>query len=149
MVGYLILGAVLVLVVMSLGGKRVFALPTWRIGSAMGAVIAFSVAGFLILRRAWPAAIILIVIGLWMAVSARFPRQPAGRPTGGKAPPAKRGRMSEAEARSILGVGEMASPEEIQAAYMRLMKRVHPDNGGAPGLAAQLNAARDRLIKNR
>jgi hypothetical protein len=28
------------------------------------------------------------------------------------------------------------------------MQKVHPDRGGAPGLAAQLNAARDRLLKN-
>ena len=40
-----------------------------------------------------------------------------------------------------------ATAEEIQAAYMRLMRSVHPDKGGTSGLAAQLNAARDRLLK--
>jgi DnaJ-domain-containing protein 1 len=54
--------------------------------------------------------------------------------------------MSEAEARSLLGVGPEADAEAIQSAYVRLMRRVHPDAGGAPGLAVQLNAARDRLL---
>ncbi|MGH7024975.1 MAG: DnaJ domain-containing protein [Caulobacteraceae bacterium] len=52
------------------------------------------------------------------------------------------------EARAILGVGPNASPAEIEAAYRRLMLRAHPDTGGTAGLAAKLNAARDRLINN-
>ena len=55
--------------------------------------------------------------------------------------------MPLTQARSILGVEESASRAEIQAAYTRLMKRAHPDKGGSEGLAAQLNAARDRLLK--
>lgn len=46
----------------------------------------------------------------------------------------------------MLGVAETASPEEIEAAYRRLMFRVHPDQGGAAGLAAQINAARSVLL---
>jgi curved DNA-binding protein CbpA len=44
-------------------------------------------------------------------------------------------------------VGETADRAEIHAAYRRLMQRAHPDRGGSAGLAAQLNAARDRLLK--
>jgi DnaJ-class molecular chaperone len=55
--------------------------------------------------------------------------------------------MSLNEARSILGVTEEATSEEIQAAYTRLMRLAHPDKGGTSGLAAQLNAARDRLLR--
>ncbi|HET6970801.1 MAG TPA: molecular chaperone DnaJ, partial [Phenylobacterium sp.] len=33
-----------------------------------------------------------------------------------------------------------------QAAYARLIRAVHPDKGGTAGLAAQLNAARDRML---
>ncbi len=54
--------------------------------------------------------------------------------------------MSLAQARSILGVGPAATAADIRAAYKRLMRRAHPDLGGTSGLAAQLNAARDRLI---
>jgi curved DNA-binding protein CbpA len=55
--------------------------------------------------------------------------------------------MSAADARSILGVAADATPEQIRSAYARLMQRAHPDKGGTAGLAAQLNAARDRLLK--
>ena len=55
--------------------------------------------------------------------------------------------MSLSEARAILGVDEAAGAEEIRAAYARLIRRAHPDAGGSAGLAAQLNAARDRLLK--
>jgi curved DNA-binding protein CbpA len=55
--------------------------------------------------------------------------------------------MARRDAAAMLGVAESASREEIDAAYRRLMRRVHPDQGGAPGLAAQLNAARAVLLK--
>ncbi|MFY8140315.1 MAG: J domain-containing protein, partial [Caulobacter sp.] len=51
------------------------------------------------------------------------------------------------EAREILGVGPDATREEIQAAYGRLIRAVHPDAGGTSGLAARLNAARDTLLR--
>jgi curved DNA-binding protein CbpA len=55
--------------------------------------------------------------------------------------------MSLDEARAILGVGPTATAPEIRAAYTRLMRRAHPDQGGTSGLAAQVNAARDRLSR--
>jgi curved DNA-binding protein CbpA len=55
--------------------------------------------------------------------------------------------MSEADARALLGVTPEADRAEIEAAYKRLMRMAHPDSGGTTGLAAQLNAARDRLLK--
>jgi curved DNA-binding protein CbpA len=54
--------------------------------------------------------------------------------------------MSLQEARSVLGLEEGATPAQIKAAYTRLMRMAHPDKGGTAGLAAQLNAARDRLL---
>ena len=53
----------------------------------------------------------------------------------------------DTEARAILGVSEGADEAEIQAAYSRLIRMAHPDRGGTAGLAAQLNAARDQLLK--
>jgi curved DNA-binding protein CbpA len=55
--------------------------------------------------------------------------------------------MSPDEARAILGVGPAATAADIREAYTRLMRRAHPDHGGTSGLAAQLNAARDRLSR--
>ncbi len=116
----------------------------WRVGSGLAA-LALVVGGALAAARGgWWEGLILAAIGLAMAGAARSRRGPATRP-----PPAAQmsAGMSPAEARSILGVGPTAGAAEIQAAYARLMQRAHPDLGGTTGLAAQINAARDRLLK--
>ncbi|HEY1414796.1 MAG TPA: DnaJ domain-containing protein [Caulobacteraceae bacterium] len=56
-------------------------------------------------------------------------------------------RITLADARALLGISEVATVVEIEAAYRRLMLRAHPDQGGTDALAAKLTAARDRLIK--
>ncbi|WP_148864374.1 DnaJ domain-containing protein [Marinobacter fonticola] len=58
-------------------------------------------------------------------------------------------RMSQDEARNILGVGAEASQDEIVAAHRRLMQKVHPDRGGNDFLAAQINEAKTTLLGNR
>lgn len=122
-------------------GKPVLKRREWRLMSAAFALAAFTGAAWVGVRGGWGAAIVLVVVGLWLAASARK-NPPASGP-----PRETQRRMSEAEARSLLGVGPDAGPDEIKAAYTRLMRLVHPDAGGAAGLAAQLNAARDRLLK--
>jgi DnaJ-domain-containing protein 1 len=136
---YLALGfAALALFLMASRGKPVLKRREWRFLAAAFAIVAFAAASYLGIRGAWGSAIVLVVLGLWLSVSARRT---------GLAPAAPAtSRMSEAEARRILGVGPEAAPEEIKAAYTRLMRSVHPDRGGTAGLAAQLNAARDRLL---
>lgn len=59
------------------------------------------------------------------------------------------GELSESEARAILGVSAGARRTDIDWAYRRLIRLAHPDHGGTVGLAAHLNAARDRLMKSR
>jgi len=54
--------------------------------------------------------------------------------------------MQPSEARTLLGVGEGATVEDIRAAHRRLITKVHPDAGGSAGLATRVNAARDALI---
>lgn len=54
--------------------------------------------------------------------------------------------LSQAEACEVLGVAEHATREEVEAAYKRLIQRVHPDRGGSDWLAARLTAARDVLL---
>jgi hypothetical protein len=137
---YLLLGCA-VLLVLVVAGRRdrpVRVRREWRLLTAAGAIAAFVAAVILVFRDAWLPAIGLGVLGLSLMTSARVqaPRGPAPI----------REAMSETEARSILGVGPEAGRQEIQAAYRRLMERVHPDKGGASGLASQLNAARDRLL---
>jgi hypothetical protein len=61
-------------------------------------------------------------------------------------PPPAGGRMTRAEALSVLGLAEGASEAAIRAAYVRLMQAAHPDRGGSAWLAARLNEAREVLV---
>lgn len=63
--------------------------------------------------------------------------------------PSPPGEMSVNEACATLGVKPTDSLEVMEAAYRRLVKRVHPDAGGAAGLAARLNLARDVFSKSK
>ncbi|MDB5424438.1 MAG: dnaJ-class molecular chaperone [Phenylobacterium sp.] len=138
---YLALGAAaLAIYVLASSGKPVFKRSEWRLASGAFALAAFTAAAYVGVRGEWWIALALVMLGLWLAVSARR--------TGMAAGPSRGGRMSLDEARSILGVTPEATPEEIQAAYTRLMRMAHPDKGGTTGLASQLNAARDRLLRS-
>jgi hypothetical protein len=122
----------------------------WRVASSLITVATFVGATLAFARGEWPMGIVLAVVGLFLMFDVRGrgaraqpqmreqyrPRQPPPEPEAG---------MSDAQAREILGVSRTAGPKEIQAAYLRLMRALHPDHGGSPALAAQINAARDRL----
>ncbi|CAN7632614.1 J domain-containing protein [Caulobacter sp. LjRoot300] len=136
---YLLLGGAILLFVLSGRATRVLKGDGWRIGAGITALLAFAGAAYGGVRSEWPICIVLLVIGAWSATTARQ------RPTVRKATPVSSG-PSASEARAILGVGPRASKAEIQAAYSRLIRMAHPDKGGTAGLAAQLNAARDRLL---
>lgn len=58
-----------------------------------------------------------------------------------------RGTLSPDEAAKLLGVGPDADAEAILEAHKRLIAKVHPDAGGSAELAAQVNQARDVLLK--
>jgi len=135
---YLVLGCLALAFILSTRGKLFVRRRGLRLLTGAFAVAAFAGAAYLGLRQSWGSAIVLIVVGMGLAVSARR-NDPASR--------ADSGEMSLAEARSVLGVGPGANRREIQAAYIRLMRMAHPDHGGTPGLAAQLSAARDRLLR--
>ncbi len=51
------------------------------------------------------------------------------------------------EAYAVLGLEPGASAADIRAAHRQLLKRVHPDVGGSPFLAAKINQAKDFLLK--
>jgi len=75
---------------------------------------------------------------------------PAWRETTGAGPsaaPPAANAMTREEALRILGLKEGAGPEEIKAAYRKLMGQLHPDRGGSDYLAAKVNQAKDFLVK--
>jgi hypothetical protein len=139
---YLALGAAALWFLVGLGrGQKIFKRREWRLMSGAFALAAFAGAAYVGLRGGWEISIVLAILGLWLVTTARI--NGAGVPA-----PRVSTRMTETEARSILGVGPEASDEDIQAAYTRLMRMAHPDKGGTTGLATQLNAARDRLLND-
>ena len=141
---YLAFGAAILWLLVGLGrGQTVFKRREWRLLSGAFALAAFAAAAYVGLRGGWEISIILVILGLWLVTSARINGPRAAVPP----PPPERG-MSRQEACSILGVGPDATVDEIQAAYSRLIRMAHPDKGGTTGLAAQLNAARDRLLSD-
>ena len=139
---YLLLGGVLLLFVFSGRATRALKGNGWRIGAGVTALMAFAGGAYAGLRNEWPISIVLLVIGAWSATTARQ------RPVIRKVARADSG-LSLSEARSILGVEANATKADIKAAHTRLIRLAHPDKGGTAGLAAQLNAARDRLLSDK
>ena len=57
------------------------------------------------------------------------------------------GSMTRREAYEVLGVAEGASADDIIRAHRTLMKKFHPDHGGPPARAAEINQAKDVLMQ--
>ncbi len=65
---------------------------------------------------------------------------PGGPAAGGRA-------MTEEEAYQVLGLQPGADATQVRAAHRALMKKLHPDAGGSGYLAAQINQAKDLILR--
>jgi DnaJ-domain-containing protein 1 len=135
---WLALGAATLAVLVWVGRRPAFLRHPLRLATAASAVLAAAAAVAAGLRGQLVVCLLLIALSAYLANAARASPDAATRAESG---------MTAAEAHALLGVGPTATRDEIQAAYRRLMTRAHPDQGGSTGLAAQLNAARDRLLR--
>ena len=109
----------------------------WRVSATIIAAACLGGGVLALARGSWFLGGALMAVGRYFALSSRIRTVVRSVEPG----------MSRKEARDTLGVTVDATAEQINAAWKRQMARAHPDQGGTQGLAARLNAARDRLLK--
>jgi hypothetical protein len=143
---FLVIGAGLLLLWMW-GRSEMLRRGGWRVFAGLASVVMVVVGISLFIRGEWFIGLPMVLLAIGSAAGGRTNRGGFQASPGGPPPQRSTNGMSAADARSILGVEPEASVADIRAAYTRLMQRAHPDKGGSAGLAAQLNAARDRLLK--
>jgi DnaJ family protein C protein 19 len=132
------LGVLALAMLVALGRQPLMARAPGRLFGMALAIAAACIAAYDAALGGWLGGSILATAALWLATSSRPPSRAPRPPV--------RNAMSRTDAASMLGVSPTANRSEVEAAYRRLMLRVHPDLGGAPGLATQLNAARAVML---
>jgi hypothetical protein len=134
---FVALGVLGLAILIGLGRRPLMARAQGRMIALGLGVIAAAAAVYDAARGGWLGGSILLTAAFWLFTSARKRGTLAGAG------------MARTEAAATLGVAESAGRDEIEAAYRRLMFRVHPDQGGSAVLAAQINAAREALLSGR
>jgi hypothetical protein len=110
-------------------------------------------------RMHWLAAtvppVILTVRKIFSGLSQTF-KPGIQKENSGQVPPEmeppssqhENGKMTEVEAKNILGLKHPCHRGDIIEAHRKLMQKLHPDHGGNDYLAAKINEAKDFLLKN-
>jgi DnaJ homolog subfamily C member 19 len=149
-------GAVLLLfALLSITGSKSGASKK-RVENTLLGALAVGAMVFALLRAGLPWLAVGLAV-LWTAAKrfgaradtdAAPPRSAGGsaRARGSSPPTAMSRRMTREEALDVLGLGADATADQILAEYRRLMKKVHPDQGGTTYLATRLNEAKDVLL---
>ena len=114
-------------------------------------VIWLSLVAALFAAKLFPLAFMLLLaaggitaIEIWRDRAIKAGSDPT---LGAGAPARTRKEMKAEEAASILGVSVEATSDEVKSAHKKLISQLHPDKGGTDYLAAQINDARDALLK--
>jgi hypothetical protein len=117
------------------------------IGNALFRALAVGAAVLVLTKAGMPWLAIALV--LFFTSAKRFTGKRRAPDAAAGAGEDGRGRdgMTREEAYRVLGLSPGATREQIVAEYRRLMKRVHPDQGGTTYLASRLNQAKDRLLE--
>ena len=117
---------------------------TRRFARQLGGYGLFAVAAIMGLRGNFLVAVPAFTFGAGLLGFNNLTSLRQGR----DAPQTPNVQMDRQQAFKILGLEAGASIEEIRDAHKRLQRATHPDAGGSTFLAAQINAARDLLLKN-
>lgn len=114
----------------------------------IASIAAMLVAGVFAVRAGswgWVAGGLLAILALraipYLGKGLQTPTNdddPASRVAAGGPRP---GRMTRAEALSVLDLSEPFTEQQVQTRYRDVMRGVHPDRGGSNHLAAQVNEA--------
>jgi len=107
----------------------------WRVTATLLGSVLLAGGALAAFRGAWLAGAGMAATGLYLAWASRIRTQVRSEA------------ISLDDARAVLGVRPGATQQEISMAWKKAMARAHPDQGGTDGLAARVNAARDRLMK--
>jgi hypothetical protein len=113
---------------------------TVKDGMALGAALV----GAVMAAKGKPVAGLPLLVGSALFFLGRSRKGKARSRT--PAVPATAERL--ARARALLGLPPEADAKAVKAAHRRLIASVHPDRGGTEALAAEINAARDLLLRH-
>lgn len=123
----------------------------WKI--ALTAVAVFVLFALFTGRIHWITGAVALLFALAVRVLPLLPwlqklRQGGGQQqTGEQRQRNHSGGMDAEQARAVLGLDADADREAIVAAHRRLIQKLHPDRGGSPELAAQINKAKEILLQ--
>lgn len=138
---FIVIGVIGLAVLVWAGRRGSVVRASYALFRAPIAALAIVVAVACGLRGLWPGTVILVFVAAALGGTAIIEAS--------RGPPRAQAReFDDREALAILGLSAGAGRPEIEGAYRRLMRRAHPDQGGTTALAAQLNAARDRLLQS-
>lgn len=153
---YLLVGAALVLLVWALAwigiNARASSVVRWakRILAVLLAAAVLALLAYGMFRPALlPGLLLVPLLFPWKRRLGGGAGRGAGWGGAGPGGATSGSAMSAAEAAEILGVAIDADSETIRAAHRALMAKNHPDKGGSPWFARQLNQARDTLLAAR